>query len=372
MRNSLLFLAAVKLSHPEKWIVSSFCRQYTPTNRKFTPFLHPSRFNKRCMLHKQGGIVHGPTCASPANPANPSSRLPVTGSQNQHSRLERHISVSSRDRRLRELPQKWLKSWTTRISDNDAPPSSSKTPPSTNIRRAFSRIPAAAAYLASALVLLCHVLFAPLPASAVSGGRMGGSFGPSSSRSPSPSPSGYSRRASRTTLRAAPATDFARPVVVSSGGSASSAVVSVAFVSIVAYSLLQDDSVPKGPLGEGASVIHLTLAIDKKQDSIINSLRNLSTDVTLTATRKGIQDLLSRVCGELTKNVDNMCGCCLSYKKCETTSSTLRQFARISTEERAKFKRELGAFAKCFNCGNGTDVHRTLIKFKSKPTYLKK
>jgi len=209
-----------------------------------------------------------------------------------------------------------------------------------------------------AAISLAAALLVPSPVLAVSGGRMGGSFGPShapsSSRSrphnmPSQPRYAYRKRTATglgATARPPVTVDVGRgdASVVATGGSTSSAVVTVAFVSIAVLGASSGSSGEKDEDGVPASTVtHLTLALDGERGKpVVSALREMSVDTSRTSTREGVQDLVLQVCRELAKHIEKSgYGCSITHEKCDTVKTSERLFNRISTDERIKFQREL-------------------------------
>lgn len=165
-----------------------------------------------------------------------------------------------------------------------------------------------------ALVLSMTVLSSS--ALAVTGGRMGGNFGPSgSSRSSSRSPSSPMRsyhsphrgfgRSHTVVYRNSPTVYYSRSPHTAYRISPVSVAVMTGVVLYAAANLETDhSSKPRSALGPGFSVASLTVALDvpdrDASDSVLVRLKRFS-DMAQTGTRRGVQDLITN--GEIKTTV---------------------------------------------------------------------
>jgi hypothetical protein len=213
-----------------------------------------------------------------------------------------------------------------------------------------------------------------------SGGRMGGSFSPSSSRSSSggggggssihrSSPSrGYSSGSSSMRMRgyspgirvyapsyrlgpsyypspshlfhsrtcdAHPARRFGVADAIVLGGTG--------YILYTAFVKPRNGSDRRNPLGEGASVASITLALSvpDRDDfySILNKLKRLA-ESSDTSTRSGVQTLVSNVALELLREESAITSAKTTSSHFRSTNQADREFQRISVQERSKFDKE--------------------------------
>ncbi|GKY99089.1 hypothetical protein MPSEU_000864500 [Mayamaea pseudoterrestris] len=201
---------------------------------------------------------------------------------------------------------------------------------------------------------------------AVTGGRVGGSFGRSSSSSQYSAPGRvqmrpsqmyygneyykygappYSLSAPRLTL------DSPRPRVRPDGASrftTSDVVVLTGSTAVIGYGLLNNYK-GKGsdgtisPLGPGATVASIVVSLDvANQDdpnSIVQRLKKISSAAS-TSTRRGVQNLVTEVCLELSRQERSMVSATTETKHFGAISSAEREFRHLSVQSRSKFDRE--------------------------------
>jgi uncharacterized membrane protein len=249
---------------------------------------------------------------------------------------------------------------------------------------AATRMTAASAALATALLASMTINLLPADA-AMSGGRMGGSFSSPSrssgggsygrssgsySRSYSSSSYYYSTPRRSTTIIApiAPIVPYySPPIVPIYGGGAGVGVISynrgpsffdllflggVGWIVVSAISnsfknQWSDDAVgdvaTTSVLGPGVSVIRLSVAMDVPNRDDPNSLLSALDRIAATAqtgTRKGVQVLTSQVAVELLRRKSSIQSAASSYKYSKDERVAQRQFNQWSVEERSKFERE--------------------------------
>eukprot|EP00568_Trieres_chinensis_P012837 CAMPEP_0183293548 /NCGR_PEP_ID=MMETSP0160_2-20130417/2190_1 /TAXON_ID=2839 ORGANISM="Odontella Sinensis, Strain Grunow 1884" /NCGR_SAMPLE_ID=MMETSP0160_2 /ASSEMBLY_ACC=CAM_ASM_000250 /LENGTH=451 /DNA_ID=CAMNT_0025454681 /DNA_START=12 /DNA_END=1367 /DNA_ORIENTATION=- len=243
------------------------------------------------------------------------------------------------------------------------------------------------AAITAAIILFLAVFLTPLPSLAVgSGGRMGGSFGPSeqssSGRTYSAPSSSYGRGYSRgfssgyysrpsvivsppvvTTPYFSPFTPFYSPfwaprpsgVIVSTGPSFFG-IFGLFAVALVALSVFTSafgnagrsivdtmESSIDSALGPGISVAQLSVALDVPNrddpNSILNVLSRLS-DTARTDSRVGIQNLTSQVALELLRRKQSIVSSASKYTHFKDSSRASREFNKLAVKERGKFERE--------------------------------
>jgi len=238
------------------------------------------------------------------------------------------------------------------------------------------------AALAATVLLFLAVFLGPLPSLAVgSGGRMGGSFGPSERsssvrtyRAPSSSysrgfSSGYYSRPSVVVTPSVPvvtpyySSPFYSPlwaprpsgVVVSTGpsflgifGFLAVALVAFSFfsttVSNVGSSVMDKvDSTVGSVLGPGISVSQITVALDvpdrEDPSSILGVLNRLSNKAR-TDSRVGVQNLTSQVALELLRKSKSIVAASSRYTHFRDNNKASREFNKLAVQERGKFERE--------------------------------
>lgn len=255
---------------------------------------------------------------------------------------------------------------------------------SESLGKAMNTISSNHAALAATLLLFLAVFFGPLPSLAVgSGGRMGGSFGPSerssSVRTYSAPSSTYSRGFSSgyysrpsvvvtpsvpvVTPYYSPFTPFYSPfwaprpsgVVVSTGPSFFGifgflAVALVAFsvfsstISNVGSSVMDKvDTAVGSALGPGVSVAQISVALDipdRDSPSSILSVLNRLSNTARTDSRVGVQNLTSQVALELLRRKQSIVASSSKYTHFRDPNKASREFNKLAVKERGKFERE--------------------------------
>lgn len=233
--------------------------------------------------------------------------------------------------------------------------------------------------VARSLVLATFLAFSFYSSAwAVSGGRAGGSFGPSSSSSRSSySPSSSSSYRSRpSTTRVyhhhaysppvgvywgpswpwlSPTRVYGRSVVVDAPAtrmSVSDVVLLTGVGSLLVYGFTKNrDSSDdlSSALGPGVSVASITIALDvpNRDDpgNILAKLKRIAVAAD-TGTRRGVQALISNVALELLRQQRAIKSAQTSYQHFSSSSEAEREFQRISVKERSKFDRETGTYKK--------------------------
>jgi uncharacterized membrane protein len=200
---------------------------------------------------------------------------------------------------------------------------------------------------------------------AVSGGRMGGSFG-GTSRSSS---SSYG-----TTSRAVPmgryhydygprmhvhahwgpssrlygsSDNFPGGTFVATRLSPSDIVLLTTTTIVLAYGFTNNRrrNGETSPLGPGATVASLTLSLNAQNrsdpDCLLNRLKSISENFD-TGQRKGVQDLVAAVALELLRHEENIVSAQANSEQFSTVSQAEREFQRMSVQGRSKLDRETG------------------------------
>jgi uncharacterized membrane protein len=200
---------------------------------------------------------------------------------------------------------------------------------------------------------------------AVSGGRMGGSFG-ATSRSNFGSYTSTSRAApmGRYHSNAGPRmhdsqlgpstklygsnSNFPGGTMVATRFSPSDIALLTTTTIVLAYGFgskrRRDGEV--SPLGPGATVASITLSLDAQNrndpDCLLNRLKTIS-DKFDTSRRKGVQDLVAAVALELLQHEDHIVSAQANSEQYSTVSQAEREFQRMSVQGRSKLDRETGA-----------------------------
>jgi hypothetical protein len=104
------------------------------------------------------------------------------------------------------------------------------------------------------------------------------------------------------------------------------------------------------PLGPGATVASLTISLGAQNrndpDCLLNRLKSIS-DKFDTSHRKGVQDLVAAVALELLRHDDNIVSAQANSEQFTTVSQAERQFQRMSVQGRSKLDRETGMYKAC-------------------------
>jgi hypothetical protein len=104
------------------------------------------------------------------------------------------------------------------------------------------------------------------------------------------------------------------------------------------------------PLGPGATVASLTLSLGAQNrndpDCLLNRLKSVSENFD-TSQRQGVQDLVSAVALELLRHEDNIVSAQANSEQFSTVSQAEREFQRMSVQGRSKLDRETGMYISC-------------------------
>jgi uncharacterized membrane protein len=99
------------------------------------------------------------------------------------------------------------------------------------------------------------------------------------------------------------------------------------------------------PLGPGATVASITLSLDAQNqndpDCLLNRLKSISEKFD-TSRRKGVQDLVAAVALELLRHEDHIVSAQANSEQYSTVSEAEREFQRMSVQGRSKLDRETG------------------------------
>ena len=99
------------------------------------------------------------------------------------------------------------------------------------------------------------------------------------------------------------------------------------------------------PLGPGATVASLVVSLNvpnpKDSNSIIPRLHKLSSHAT-TSTRKGVQDLVTEVCLELSRQERSIVSAVAESRHFTMVSQAEREFREVSVRNRSKLEKESG------------------------------
>jgi len=230
------------------------------------------------------------------------------------------------------------------------------------------------------VVFACH----SGSALAVSGGRMGGSFGATNRFSPpsygSPSTTSRSMPSSgryhhqhhaprihvhtgssggSSSLHGSFTTQDTFPggtVAKASRFSASDIVLLTTTATVMAYGFTnnkrqQDGGGAVSPLGPGATVASMTISLHVQDrydpDSLLNRLKDISKQCD-TNQRQGVQNLVSEVALELLRQEENIVSATAHSKQFSKIGPAQREFQRLSVQGRSKFDRETGIYAYTF------------------------
>jgi len=308
--------------------------------------------------------------------------LGITSSESFSLRASRHLSLAlppktthatpllsarSKDSCLGNAHHRFFSQLFHSLANGEA---SNERPRIRLLRRAWSQISArikkakrTVMILWVALTVLC--ISANSAAAVPSGGRMGGSFRPSSSFSapsshrgihgplrngPLPPTGLYMRSNSLSEMEELPGTPVQQHA--SPSGKSVKVVDPVTYYCALTgvYGLgvyrMRRSGKSDGrvsALGSGASVLRVSVALDVSnrddENSILSRLRRISADAE-TSSRKGVQELVSEVALEVLRQRDAVTAACSSYMHCSGSSHADIEFRRMSTYERAKFGKE--------------------------------
>jgi hypothetical protein len=234
------------------------------------------------------------------------------------------------------------------------------------IRRAFAAV---------TIFFLVHLSSLNPAWAGQSGGRMGGSFKPSSSYSTRSSP----RTSSRISTRPAPIRVYHRPApriimhnrppvnvysspvpsvalrtfhgpTVRRRVTMSDVVLLTGAGTLITYNVMnhyQRNGGPRSALGPGVSVVSLTVSLnvpDRDNSNSILSRLTRKAQTSRTDTRKGVQDMISETSLELLRQERTIVSVDSDYQNFRSLTEAEREFNSLSINKRSKFDRETGKF----------------------------